>query len=215
MPNDLFSFYSHAVGALVAMMMGGELLSRTINYRWAIKVYVVSLVVTLMTSALAHHGLQSSPAFQEWLDVLDHCCVYLLIAGTYTPLVVLVVRRYEGVDLLQAVWCMAIVLIAVKCIWPRWPDELTVISCIALGGVMMLDWKTIRRGLSNSMMAYLVGGAAVYIVGGICFAFNWPANLHPEFGAHEIHHVCVLVGAACHFKLISDLVRKFCVPALV
>jgi hemolysin III len=202
-PEDVFSFWSHFLGGLVAVVLGLRLLSQSENF--SVKVYVISLVTTLFASAVSHHGFGASDWSQDCFDKLDHAAIFLLIAGTYTPIVIYRLTKHGGGNYLKLMWVVAIVGIILKIVLPRWPDELSAITYVVVGLLCASEPRVLLRALNPTQIFLLGFGGATYIVGATLYAVRWPI-IASGFGAHEIHHVCVLVAATCHYVVCRQLI---------
>ncbi len=203
--NERFNTISHLFGACFALLGAGLLISQAAvqGDPWKIvgmSVYGASLVMLFTTSSL-HHGLDSTPRVNEALRTLDYVSVFLLIAGTVTPLTLVLVRNTFGWTVLGAVWAIAIIGIVLRSVWRRVPKYITNTLYISLG------WLTVAltgAGISLPIgaLALMAAGGLVYSAGFVIFVIERP-NLRPGiFGFHELWHFLVLVAAALHYLMI-------------
>ena len=136
----------------------------------------------------------------------DHCSIYLLIAGSYTPICTTVLREDGGIPLLSVIWALAfagIILTIAKLDIPRW---LTSVIYLVMGWLSLTAVVPLVRLLPTAGMVWLVLGGVLYTVGGVLYAVKWPGRNNPRFGCHEIFHVFILLGSLCHFFLMYQVI---------
>ena len=167
-------------------------------------VYGASLVILLVGSAIYHRDGWSLRV-GLWLRKIDHANIYLMIAGSATPIVATLLPG-PGRGLLIAMWVAAAAGILKTFVWPRAPRQLnsaiyTLIGCIPVP----FAWQ-IGDVVGSEALRMLALGGAFFITGGVVYARRWP-NPNPFiFGYHEIFHLFVFAGAALHYSVIWDLV---------
>ena len=174
-------------------------------------VYGVSLIVLYLASTLLHALRVGSRALRA-LRIFDHAAIFVLIAGSYTPLTLVTLQeqnRTLGWSLFGVVWGLAFLGVLFKLVWigaPRW---------ISTGLYLLLGWLAVLAigpliaALPATALAWLVAGGLAYSVGAIVYASKRPDPYPRIFGYHEIWHLFVLAGSACHFVLIA----RYVVPA--
>lgn len=156
-------------------------------------VYGLSLV-TLYAASTIYHG--STSPLKKKLQIVDHCCIYLLIAGSYTPFGILLADRGVGGALLAAIWAMAIVGITAKIlIGARFP-VINVISYLAMGWLGVFAIEPLIEAVGYMPIALIVAGGLAYSLGVIFFA--WKRFRHH----HAIFHVFVLAGSILHYAAV-------------
>lgn len=205
-----WSAITHGLGALLAVIGTAALLIRSAGQEnWLsfalFAVYGLSMVC-LYTASTVYHCLNVSVSGRIALRKYDHCSIYLLIAGSYTPLCLTVLRHSGGVPLLCAVWTLAVAGIALtiaKLSIPRW---LTSAIYLFMGWLAIFAILPIYRALPTSGFFWLLSGGILYTVGGVLYAVKWPGRNNPRFGCHEIFHVFILLGSICHFILMYHVV---------
>ena len=139
-----------------------------------------------------------SPVSYTHLDVYKR---QVLIAGTYTPICLLVLDRKTGIPLLLLVWGIAIAGILIKAFWVYCPKWFSSVLYIGMGWTCVLAFTQILNTLSPAAFGWLLAGGIIYTIGGIIYALKLPIfnNRHKIFGSHEIFHLFVMAGSACHF----------------
>ena len=204
-----WSAITHGAGAVLSLAGTIYLLLRTAAEGNGLlfglmAVYGLSMVC-LYTASTLYHCLRVSVPGRLALRKYDHCSIYLLIAGSYTPLCLTALRDSGGPVLLALVWSVGVVgmiLTITKLSIPRW---LTSAIYLFMGWLAIFAIGPIRIALSSVCFFWLMMGAAMYTVGGVLYAVKWPGRNNPRFGCHEIFHVFILLGSICHFVMMYQL----------
>ncbi len=163
-------------------------------------VYGFSLVLLFVTSTL-HHGLDRGEVVNDVLRTLDYTSVFALIAGTVTPLVLVLMRTTFGWTMLGVVWGIAAFGIVLRSVWRRLPKYVTNTLYISLGWVTVLLVAG-DVALPLGALALMAAGGVVYTVGFAVFVLERPNPMPGVFGFHELWHVLVIVAAALHYLLM-------------
>ncbi|HEV7825404.1 MAG TPA: hemolysin III family protein [Mycobacteriales bacterium] len=164
---------------------------------WSTLVYAVTVSGLFGVSALYHRKLWG-PRGYAVMKRMDHSMIFLFIAGTYTPLCVLLLPPRTAEVLMAIVWGGALGGVALKMLWPRAPKWLAVPLYMALGWVSVFVLPDILTyGGVTALVLIAVGGLA-YTVGAVVYAVKWPNPWPATFAHHEIFHACTLVAAICH-----------------
>ena len=203
-----FRGVSHEAGFYAAVGAGLTLVgtARSLRVAFALAVYALGLSTMFGISAL-YHVPTWSPEARRLMKRLDHCGIFLLIAGTYTPLCLLVLKPEDGLWLLAAVWAGAAAGIAQALLWIDAPKPITAAIYIALGWLAATSFGAIWRGVGTGGMVLLLLGGLFYTVGGVIYGARRPDPLPKVFGYHEIFHALVLAAAICHFAMILRVAR--------
>ncbi len=185
--------------ALVALARGAEA-------RVGAAIFAASLTALYGVSATYHRGQWSARALRN-MRRLDHCMIYVLIAGTYTPVVLLALRPSWGTSLLVVAWVGAAagIMITVLCL-ERWP-AVGFVLYLVLGWLAIVAAPQLAASLSAVELTLLAVGGLLYTVGAITLATNRPNPSPAGFGYHEIWHTFVVSASASHFALVLMLVR--------
>lgn len=205
-----WSAITHGVGAGLALVGTALLLVRAAGLGdWLLfalfAIYGLSMIC-LYTASTLYHCLRTGVPGRFALRKYDHCSIYLLIAGSYTPLCLTALGESGGVPLLAAVWTLAVagmVLTIAKLAIPRW---LTSAIYLFMGWLAIFAIVPIRRVLPDVGFFWLLAGGVLYTVGGVLYAVKWPGRDNPHFGCHEIFHLFILMGSICHFFLMYQVV---------
>jgi hemolysin III len=164
-------------------------------------VYGLSLIV-LYAASTFYHGA-TSPKAKENLQLLDHCCIYLLIAGSYTPFALIALRGSFGYGLLAFVWLFALAGIALKIFFHKRFRAASVASYIVMGWIAVFAVQPLYNALGLPAMALLFAGGLAYTLGTIFY--GWESIKHH----HAIWHLFVLGGSVFHFLAIAIYVIPF------
>jgi len=169
-------------------------------------IYGVSLI-TLWTISTLYHSLNVSKAINRTLEQLDHAMIYFLIAGTYTPICLIVLYGSWGWSLLGVNWTLAIAGIILKLVFRRpakWLRILFFVFYIIMGWLLIIAWFPLTKAMPHAGVFWLVLGGILYTVGaGI---FNLRKIAVPRFGPHEVWHLFVLAGSFCHWWVMFNYV---------
>jgi hemolysin III len=168
-------------------------------------VYGLSLIFLLSTSAI-YHTPTWTPGIRMWLRRVDHLAIFVLIAGSYTPMCLLALPPQAGKTLLIAVWSFAAFGALLSLFWPLAPRWLNVGLTITMGWLILPQGLVIARALGPLSIALLVAGGVLYSLGAVAYARHAPNPIPKVFGHHEVFHCLVLAAAACHYAAIWRLV---------
>jgi hemolysin III len=134
--------------------------------------------------------------------------IFVLIAGTYTPVCLIVLGDHTGWNLLGLVWGIALVGIIINALWITCPKWFSSLIYIAMGWICILAISKIIAALPSGGFAWLLAGGIIYTVGGIIYALKLPIfnSRHRYFGSHEIFHLFVMGGSLCHYMMMYQFV---------
>jgi hemolysin III len=162
--------------------------------------------VLLFTASGLSHSIHCSTERGQLLDRLDYAAIFLLIAGTYTPICLVNLRGPWGWSLFSAEWALAIVGVCTVLV-KRWQsNRLRVLIYLMMGWLVLIAVPVVVARLPLGGIAWLIAGGVVYSLGAMVYLSNRP-NLWPgRFHAHDLWHSMVLVGSACHFVVMARYV---------
>ena len=166
----------------------------------ALTIFIVSMLL-LYTASTTYHSLDISEDINRRLRKVDHMMIFILIAGSYTPVCLLVLKGKTGALLSGLVWTIAILGIILKSFWITCPKWFSSVLYIAMGWLCVLAFPQLYHSLSHAAFGWLLAGGIIYTIGGIIYALKVPIfnSKHKNFGSHEIFHLFVMGGSACHF----------------
>ncbi len=199
----------HQAAFFVALMVGTMLVLSTSGFRATVAALVFAGSVALMLGVSAlYHRVTWSPRIRPWMRRLDHAGVYLLIAGTYTPVGLLTLHGALRETVLAIVWSGAGAAIALKFAWVRAPKWLSVVIGIALGWVGVAAMPQVWAHAGAAAFALLLSGGLAYTVGAVVYAVKRPNPAPRVFGYHEVFHALTLVAVTCQYVAIAFWVLR-------
>ena len=138
---------------------------------------------------------------------LDHSMIFVLIAGSYTPITLLVLHGAWSVVILSLIWSMAAIGIALKLARIDGLSKLAATLYMSMGWLVLIPFLQLYRGLSTAALTLLIAGGALYTLGAIVFAKRQPDPNPAVFGYHEVWHAFIVAAAACHWAMILLVLR--------
>lgn len=173
----------------------------------ALSVFMCSMILLYAASTI-YHTLDISPKVNKLLRKIDHMMIFILIAGTYTPVCMIVLGDKTGWELLALVWTIAAAGILIKAFWITCPKWFSSLLYIAMGWVCVLAFTRIIHALPRAGFGWLLAGGIIYTLGGVIYALKLPLfnSRHKNFGSHEIFHLFVMGGSLCHYIMMYQFV---------
>lgn len=202
------SGFTHLFGAL-ASFLGMILLivyeastpnSTPIAYV-AIILFGLSLIL-LYTASTVYHLIKSSDKVIKVLRKLDHSMIYILIAGTYTPICLLSLEGALRWGMFITIWILAIIGIILKLTWFNAPRWLSTLFYVLLGWAAVFIISPLSKTMERGGFLLLFLGGVLYTLGAVIYATKWPRIKSKVFGFHEIFHLFVLGGSLCHYLMV-------------
>ncbi len=199
------SALTHFIAMLLALCAAVPLLVRAaihsgVKSLAAMTVFMISMVLLYAASTI-YHSVNCSGRILRIFRKMDHMMIFILIAGTYTPVCLLTLPKPSGLMLLAAVWGIALVGIFIKGFWITCPKWFSSVLYIAMGWSCLSVLGQLFSLLPLHAFLWLLAGGLIYTAGGIIYALKLPLfdARHPMFGLHEIFHLFVMAGSLCHF----------------
>ena len=199
------SALTHFIAMLLALCAAVPLLVRAavhsgVKSLTAMTVFMISMVLLYAASTI-YHSVNCSGRVLRIFRKMDHMMIFILIAGTYTPVCLLTLPKPSGLMLLAAVWGIALVGIFIKGFWITCPKWFSSVLYIAMGWSCLSVLGQLFSLLPLHAFLWLLAGGLIYTAGGIIYALRLPLfdAPHPMFGLHEIFHLFVMAGSLCHF----------------
>lgn len=210
--KDPGSAITHFIGMIMAIFAATPLLIKAA--REPDMVHVVSLsifigsMILLYAASTTYHTLDISEKWNKILKKIDHMMIFILIAGSYTPVCLIVLGGRTGLGLFTLVWGIALAGIIIKAFWINCPKWFSSILYIAMGWICVLAFTQIINALPQKAFVWLLAGGIVYTIGGIIYALKLPIfnSKHKNFGSHEIFHLFVMGGSICHFIVMYGFI---------
>ena len=199
------SAITHFIGMMMAIVAAVPLLVKAaldadMTALVAMTVFIGSMV-SLYGASAVYHSVTVKENILKVFRKLDHMMIFVLIAGSYTPVCLVVLGGRMGYTLLAVVWGIAVVGMVVKACWITCPKWFSSLVYIAMGWVCLAVFGTLWNTLPHSAFLWLLAGGIVYTAGGVIYALKLPIfnARHKYFGSHEIFHLFVMGGSICHF----------------
>ncbi len=209
--KDPVSALTHFIGCIVSVFFTPVLLihamgsGATVTDLIALSVFMLSMI-SLYGASASYHCFDLAGEAGMRLKRLDHMMIFILIAGTYTPICVCAMG-HEGMVLLSVVWGIAFAGMIFKLIWVTCPKWVSSVIYISMGWVVIFAMPQLISHVSTSVLVWLYTGGVIYTIGGIIYAlklirFNKRGSM---WGSHEIFHLFVIAGSICHFISICRI----------
>jgi hemolysin III len=197
------------VGVVVLLIIAVE--NRSTRQIVAFSIFGASLVSMYCASAF-YHSLKVSPGAVAHLRRIDHMMIYILIAGSYTPVCLVLLRGRLGLGLLVAVWSLAALGVFQTLFWMHAPQWLATALYIGMGWIAVFLVRPLLAAAPPGFLLWLLAGGIIYTLGAIVHATKWPratSGATPRlFGSHEIWHLCVMGGSFAHYWAMLAYVSK-------
>ena len=210
--KDPGSAITHFIGMLMAVFAAVPLIIKATHepspiYVVSIAIYAASLIL-LYAASTTYHTFDRSEKINTILKKIDHMMISVLIAGSYTPICLLVLGGRLGIILLAIVWSIAIAGILIKAFWVYCPKWVSSVLYIGMGWTCVLAFTQLLNSMSPAAFGWLLAGGLIYTAGGIIYALKLPIfNMkHKDFGSHEIFHLFVMGGSICDFVVMYAFV---------
>lgn len=202
------SAITHFIGMSMAAVAATPLILKAVagvsrNNIGAVVIFIVSMIL-LYGASTSYHTFDISEHVNKVLKKLDHAMIFVLIAGTYTPVCVIGLGDRVGHLLLITIWTIAAMGIAFKMFWVTCPRWISSVMYIIMGWLCMVAAPFLIRNLGTGAFAWLLTGGIIYTIGGVIYALKLTGfnERHKNFGTHEIFHLFCMGGSFCHFMLV-------------
>jgi hemolysin III len=198
----------HAVAFLVSCVIGALFVRYTpVGQKSAATVFAASVSVMLGTSAL-YHRVTWRPARRLWMRRADHAAVFLLIAGTYTPVALIGLHGAWRTTILAIVWAGAALAALTKLCWVGAPKWLSAAIGIALGWIAVVALPQLARNEGLVPLFLLGAGGIAYTAGAVVYAIRRPNPSPAVFGYHELFHALTIVALSCQYVAIAVFIVR-------
>ena len=210
--REPFNAISHFIGAAIAALWLGVLMFRSaadpLAYRISFLVYGIT-VILMFSSSSVYHSVTVSKKREELFRLLDHIMIYLVIAGTYTPICVIVLEGRWRIGMLLGIWLFALGGVIKKIFWMNAPRWFSTFMYLLMGWVSLIIIPKVWDLLPHWFTAWILIGGLFYTVGAIIYAIEKPVLFPGKFGFHELWHLFVMGGAFSHFAAIYFFLPGF------
>lgn len=208
--KDPVSGFSHLFGAVLSavgliFLVRFAVTDGTVWHIVAFSIFGASLIL-LYTASSVYHLLVVSEKSSLILRKIDHMMIYVLIAGTYTPVCLIPLRGSWGWSILISIWGIAMTGIVLKLLWFNAPRWLYTLFYLIMGWLIVIAFVPLLRTMPLPAILWLVAGGLLYTVGAVIYGTKWPRLKSKIFGFHEVFHLFVLYGSFCHFWMMFKYV---------
>ena len=203
--KDPGSAITHLIAMIGAVICAFPLIGKAVHTNNSIVVFAMSVFISSMIllygASTLYHSLDISKKVNLFFRRIDHSMIFVLIAGSYTPVCLLALDKKQGIPLLILVSYTAIVGIIINIFLINCPHWISSITYIGMGWTCVLAFTKLLNALSPAAFGWLLAGGIIYTIGGIIYALKLPIfnSRHKNFGTHEIFHLFVMGGSICHF----------------
>lgn len=203
--KDPISALSHFIGFIISIIATPILLSKAGLYRCdlismvSVSIYCLSSIL-LYGASSAYHSFLLPEKKTGILKRIDHCSIFLLIAGTYTPICLLSIKDSGGMVLLIAIWIAALIGIFIKLFYVYCPKYVSSIIYVSMGWMALIRIGAIRSALGEIGFFWLLTGGLFFSIGAIIYALK--IRISDSWSEHEIFHIFVLLGSLSHFIMV-------------
>ena len=199
------SALTHFIGMMMAVFAAMPLLVKAAvsggNVTLTAMTIFMASMILLYGASATYHSVNLTGSRLKFFRKIDHMMIFVLIAGSYTPVCLIVLGGTLGYTMLTLVWGIAIAGMLIKAFWITCPKWFSSVIYIAMGWVCVLVFGQLLNTLPRAAFLWLLAGGIIYTVGGVIYALKLPIfNAHHKyFGSHEIFHLFVMGGSICHF----------------
>ena len=200
--------YFHQEAFFIALGACTLLVAKSSNSFSLISSLVYSIgLLTLLGVSSVYHRFNWPPTRRALLKRLDHSAIFILIAGTFTPICLLALSEASGQKLLIVIWSAAILGVVQSIFWVKAPKIVTSLFYVIMGWLAFPYLGELRNTLGITLVALMLSGGIVYTVGALFYAFKKPNLIPGVLGYHELFHLFTVIGAAFHFAMIYQLIH--------
>jgi len=198
--EEIANALTHGLGVLLAVGAGAVLITEAalhagVRELVSVSVFVATLILLYSASTLYH--LATDPEVKLKLKVLDHCAIFLLIAGTYTPFTIAAMRGGWGWSLFGVIWGLAVVGIVLKLFFTGRFRYLSTATYVGMGWLVVVAFVPLVQALEPAALVWLIAGGVCYTAGTVFY------HNHRLPYSHAIWHLFVLGGSVCHFAAVT------------
>ena len=212
--KDPWSAITHGIALLLAAAGAAPLLLKAAHgenaplHITALAIFILTMIL-LYTASTVYHSVDSTEKVNRRLRKMDHMMIFVMIAGSYTPICLIALHNRTGYILCALVWSIAILGILLKGLWITCPKWLSSVLYIGMGWLCVLAFVPIFHSLPRAGFGWLLAGGIIYTIGGVIYSLKLPLfnARHKNFGSHErirkrvfghLPNTCLVLVQACH-----------------
>lgn len=186
------------IGLIVLLVIGWGQIGKVVS----LTIYGISLILLFFASGI-YHSIKASPKALVKLRKFDHSAIFLLIAGTYTPICFNMLEGFWKWGLMSIVWGLALTGVGVKIFFIKSPRWVSVVVYIVMGWLCIIGIKEIVAALPVGAIVWLAAGGIIFTLGAVVYVTKTMDFVPGIFGFHEVWHIFVILGALAHFIMIA------------
>lgn len=202
--------YTHMTGVLLSVFGLVLLVHKSVLYGQPAHVISFSIfgssMILLYLASTLYHMLPLSQKGVAALRRIDHIMIYILIAGTYTPITLIVLQGLAGWALFTTIWSVAVIGILFKLVWFNAPKWLSLVLYLVMGWMALLVFPALWQVFSLGAIFWILMGGLAYTIGAFIYGFKWPNPSPEHFNYHAVWHIMVMIGSFCFFWLMYQYV---------
>jgi len=205
--KELTSAYTHLGGAIFGIIGTALLISNSKNSTntattAAFMIFGISMILMYSTSTIYHFIDKSKEKAKRVMRKLDHIMIFVFVAGSYTPICLLILNNSIGYKLLILVWSITLVGTVIKLCWITAPNWVSSLLYILMGWLAVWVLSPLASKMPPGGMYWLFSGGIFYTIGGVIYGLKRPNINDTYFGFHELFHIFVLLGSLCHYIMM-------------
>lgn len=204
--KELTSAFTHLGGAVLGLIgtvffLIGDKISNAATAA-AFLIFGISMILLYSTSTAYHLIDKSKQKAKLIMRKLDHIMIFVFVAGSYTPICLLVLNHDVGYKMLTLVWSITIIGAIIKLFWITAPNWVSSLLYIGMGWLAVLVLSPLVNTMATGGIVWLLAGGLFYTVGGFIYGIKRPNISKKYFGFHELFHIFVLAGSLCHYMMM-------------
>lgn len=203
--THLFGALASLIGLIILIIYELNIPNSTPLGLVAVIMFGISLIL-LYTASSVYHLVKSSDKVIKILRKLDHSMIFVLIAGTYTPVCLISLNGKLRWIMFISIWALAVIGVSFKMIWFNCPRWLSTLFYVFMGWIAVFLISPISKAINIKGIVWLILGGVFYTVGAVIYGAKWPKINSKIFGFHEIFHLFVLAGSFCHYFMVFKYV---------
>lgn len=203
--THLFGALASLIGLIILIIYELNIPNSTPLGLVAVIMFGISLIL-LYTASSVYHLVKSSDKVIKILRKLDHSMIFVLIAGTYTPVCLISLNGKLRWIMFISIWALAVIGVSFKMIWFNCPRWLSTLFYVFMGWIAVFLISPISKAINIKGIVWLILGGVFYTVGAVIYGAKWPKINCKVFGFHEIFHLFVLAGSFCHYFMVFKYV---------
>lgn len=206
--NEPLSSLTHLIATVLSvvglvLMVVFAALKSDAKHVTVVSIFGGSMILLYLASTLFHFFKKNTVTKEVFLRI-DHSMIYVLIAGTYTPICLLALKGWLGWTVFGVIWGLAVLGITLKAVFSNRLDKLSTVLYVLMGWVIVVAFMPLKNSLLPGALFWLVAGGVFYTVGALFYGMDNYFRRTRWFGMHEVFHVFVMLGSFSHFWVVFN-----------